>query len=111
MMDAVDFPYTLRRAGADNAPVIAHHRAAMFRDMREADEAAAAIIENASLDHIVAMIEAREYFGFLAEHEGEVVAGGGVWLRPVLPIPPGRWACIIRSPSHRSRTVPTIHGE
>ena len=83
----VDSPYTLRRAGADDAPVIAHHRAAMFRDMGEADEGAAAIIENASLDHLAALIEAREYFGFLAEHEGEVVAGGGVWLRPVLPRP------------------------
>ena len=83
----VDSPYTLRRAFAEDAPVIAHHRAAMFRDMGEADEGAAAIIENASLDHLAAMIEAREYFGFLAEHEGEVVAGGGVWLRPVLPRP------------------------
>jgi len=59
----------------------------MFRDMGEVDEAAAAIIENASVDHLAALIEAREYFGFLAEHEGEVIGGGGVWLRPVLPRP------------------------
>jgi GNAT superfamily N-acetyltransferase len=59
----------------------------MFLDMGEADDRAASIIENASLDHLAALIEAREYFGFLAEHEGEVVGGGGVWLRPLLPRP------------------------
>jgi GNAT superfamily N-acetyltransferase len=79
--------YTLRLAVAEEAPILARHRAAMFRDMGEVDDPAASIIENASEDHLAALIEAREYFGFLAEHEGEVVAGGGVWLRPVLPRP------------------------
>lgn len=59
----------------------------MFRDMKEVDEQGASIIENASEDHLAALIEAREYFGFLAEHEGVVVGGGGVWLRPLLPRP------------------------
>lgn len=79
--------YTLRLATADEASVLARHRASMFRDMNEVDEQGATIIENASLDHLAALIEAREYFGFLAEHEGVVVGGGGVWLRPLLPRP------------------------
>lgn len=79
--------YTLRLATADEASVLARHRASMFRDMQEVDEQGAAIIENASEDHLAALIEAREYFGFLAEHEGVVVGGGGVWLRPLLPRP------------------------
>lgn len=79
--------YTLRLAAAEDAPILARHRASMFRDMGEVDEPGASIIENASEDHLAAMIEAREYFGFLAEHEGEVVGGGGVWIRPVLPRP------------------------
>lgn len=79
--------YSLRLATADEAAVLAHHRAAMFRDMKEVDEQGASIIENASEDHLAALIEAREYFGFLAEHEGVVVGGGGVWLRPLLPRP------------------------
>lgn len=79
--------YTLRVATADEASVLAHHRAAMFRDMKEVDEQGAAIIENASTDHLAALIEAREYFGFIAEYEGTVIGGGGVWLRPVLPRP------------------------
>lgn len=79
--------YTLRLASADEAAILAHHRAAMFRDMKEVDDQGAAIIENASEDHLAALIEAREYFGFLAEHEGTVVGGGGVWLRPLLPRP------------------------
>ena len=87
-LEKFDVPaYSLRLATPDEADVLAHHRASMFRDMGEVDEAAAAIIENASVDHLAALIEAREYFGFLAEHEGEVIGGGGVWLRPVLPRP------------------------
>ncbi len=79
--------YTLRFATADEASVLAHHRASMFRDMDEVDEQGAAIIENASTNHLAALIEAREYFAFLAEYEGAVVGGGGVWLRPLLPRP------------------------
>lgn len=79
--------YTLRLAAAEEASILARHRAAMFRDMQEVDEQGAAIIENASEDHLAALIEAREYFGFLAEHEGVVIGGGGVWLRPLLPRP------------------------
>lgn len=79
--------YTLRLASSDEAAILAHHRAAMFRDMNEVDDQGAAIIANASEDHLAALIEAREYFGFLAEHEGAVVGGGGVWLRPLLPRP------------------------
>jgi len=79
--------YTLRLAAADEALTLARHRASMFRDMKEVDDSGASIIENASVDHLAALIEAREYFGFLAEHEGEVIGGGGVWLRPVLPRP------------------------
>jgi GNAT superfamily N-acetyltransferase len=79
--------YTLRLALAAEADLLARHRASMFRDMGDVDEASASIIENASEDHLAALIEAREYFGFLAEHEGEVIGGGGVWLRPVLPRP------------------------
>lgn len=59
----------------------------MFKDMKEVDDQGGSIIANASEDHLAALIEAREYFGFLAEHEGQVVGGGGVWLRPLLPRP------------------------
>ena len=79
--------YTLRLATADEASILAHHRASMFKDMKEVDEQGGSIIANASEDHLAALIEAREYFGFLAEHEGQVVGGGGVWLRPLLPRP------------------------
>lgn len=70
-----------------DAGAVARHRAEMFRDMGEADDAVAALIENASIDHLAALIEAREYYGFLAAHEEEIVAGGGAWLRPLLPRP------------------------
>ncbi len=79
--------YTLRLAASEEAPILARHRASMFRDMGEVDDPGASMIENASEDRLAALIEAREYFGFLAEHEGAVIGGGGVWLRPVLPRP------------------------
>jgi GNAT superfamily N-acetyltransferase len=59
----------------------------MFRDMGEVDDQAASIIEKASEDHLRTLIEAREYFGFFAEHKGAVIGGGGAWLRPMLPRP------------------------
>ncbi|MBX7187663.1 MAG: GNAT family N-acetyltransferase [Vicinamibacteria bacterium] len=79
--------YSLRLAEASEARLLARHRASMFRDMGEADGAAASIIDNSSQDRLAALIQAREYYGFLAEYEGEVIAGGGVWLRPLLPRP------------------------
>ncbi len=79
--------YTFRLAAANEADIIARHRALMFRDMGEVDDQSASVIENASEDHIAALIEAREYLGFLAEHEGKVIGGCGAWLRPVLPRP------------------------
>lgn len=79
--------YRLRLANADDAPILAAHRGAMFRDMKEVDDQGASIIENASIDHLAALLEAREYIGFLVEHDGSVAGGGGVWLRPLLPRP------------------------
>lgn len=77
----------VRLARPAEAATVARHRAAMFRDMGEVDDTGAAVIENASEDHLASLIEAREYFAFLAEIEGEVVGGGGAWLRPLLPRP------------------------
>ena len=75
--------YTLRLATADEADVLARHRASMFRDMGEIDEQGASIIENASQDHLAALIEAREYFGFLVEHESDVVGHASKEGRPL----------------------------
>ena len=79
--------YSFRLAGPEDAPVVARQRAAMFEDMGEVDANGAAAIENHAADHIQSLIEAREYLGFLAERDGEVVAGAGLWLRPLLPRP------------------------
>ena len=79
--------YDLRLATVEDASILAHHRASMFLDMKDVDQKGASVIANASRDHLASLIQAREYFGFLAEYEGEVVAGAGVWLRPLLPRP------------------------
>ena len=80
-------PYRVRLARPDEAALIARHRALMFRDMGEVDDPGASAIENASIDHVAALMEAREYFGFLAEAGDAIAGGGGVWLRPLLPRP------------------------
>jgi GNAT superfamily N-acetyltransferase len=84
----------------------------MFRDMKEVDEQGASIIENASIAHVAALMEAREYFGFLVECETQVVGGGGVWLRPLLPRPGALQGSleayvlnVYTEPEHRRRGV------
>jgi GNAT superfamily N-acetyltransferase len=87
----------------------------MFNDMKEVDDSGAAIIAGASEEHLAALIEAREYFGFLAEQDGEVVGGGGVWLRPLLPRPGTPQGSIeayvlnvYTEPGHRRRGVARV---
>jgi len=100
----------VRLATVEDAETLARHRAAMFRDMGDVDEFGASVIENASVDHIKALVEAREYFGFLLEEKGDVLAGGGVWVRPVLPRPgmlngalEGYILNVFTEPGHRRR--------
>jgi GNAT superfamily N-acetyltransferase len=100
----------VRLATVDDAEILARHRAAMFRDMGDVDDLGASVIENASADHLKALVEAREYFGFLLEENGEVIAGGGVWVRPVLPRPgmlngalEGYVLNVYTEPGHRRR--------
>lgn len=79
--------YHIRPATPEDAAIIAHHRAAMFHDLGNVTQAEAERIAAASAPHIAAWIAAGEYFARLAEIEGQVVAGGGIILRRLLPRP------------------------
>jgi GNAT superfamily N-acetyltransferase len=81
--------YRMRQATADDAHIVAHQRAAMFRDYLKIPEAEAAAIEAASQPLLAEMIERGEYLAWLIELDGQAIAGGGVILRRLLPRPGG----------------------
>lgn len=74
--------YTFRLATPDDAPIITHHRRAMFEDMGHADEIEMLDgIDASFLGWVRERLERGVYYGFLAENEeGEVVAGAGCWI-------------------------------
>ena len=77
--------YKIRLATIDDAAIIARHRANMFFDMGYFNEAEAQVIETNSLPMLREMLASGEYRGWLAEFEGQIVAGGGMILRRLLP--------------------------
>jgi GNAT superfamily N-acetyltransferase len=79
--------YRIRRATIDDAPIIARHRSAMFHDMGELSGNDVATLECAALVHIRQMMAERRYLGWLAERQGEVVAGAGMIISQLLPRP------------------------
>jgi GNAT superfamily N-acetyltransferase len=83
----VNSNYRIRYATIDDAPIIARHRAAMFREMGDLSGDDVARLESASFVYLRQMLAERRYVGWLIEHRGEVVAGAGVILRQLLPLP------------------------
>src|SRR3989442_7641920 len=69
--------------------IIARHRAQMFRDMGELEDAQYPLLVEATRRLVTRMIQAGEYVAWLAAPAGraEVVAGAGVQLRTLLPRP------------------------
>lgn len=86
----------VRRADAGDAATIARHRAAMFREMGLLPVDDYDVLYKASEDWLAPRLASGEYIGWLVEQSGAVVAGGGVLLREMGPVPgccrPGRWA-------------------
>ena len=102
--------YRTRRARVEDAPVIARHRAAMFSDMGDVSGDEAARLESASFVHMRQMMAEQRYLGWLAERQGEVVAGCGLIISQLLPRPGaingGAQALIVNvycEPEHRRR--------
>jgi GNAT superfamily N-acetyltransferase len=79
--------YRIRHATIEDAPFIARHRAAMFRDMGYASGDDLARIENASVGFLRQMMAERRFIGWIAERQYEVVAGGGLMISQLLPRP------------------------
>lgn len=102
--------YVIRRTTIADVTVIAHHRAAMFRDMGELDDAKMPALAAVTREYLTHALPAEEYLGWVVETAGHVVAGGGVLLRPLLPCPDaprgGAEAYVLNvytEPEHRRR--------
>ncbi len=82
--------FSIRLATASDAPVLAGHRAGMFRDMGELPEPLAPALVDATRRYFEEAIPTGEYVGWVAFPRGSlhrIIAGAGVQIRRVLPRP------------------------
>ena len=90
--------YSFRAATPADAEVIAQHRANMFRDMGSVSELEADQIYQASIPWLEQLLFEQSYIGWLAICSGKIVAGGGMHLREIGPVPGasagGKWGHI-----------------
>ena len=86
MNDDID----VRLATAADAPVLARHRAEMFRDMGELQDDQYGTLVAAAESDLAAWLAAGDYVSFVASPHGrpaEIVAGAGIQIRKLLPRP------------------------
>src|SRR5207249_6688779 len=81
--------FTIRQARAEDALLIARHRARMFQDMGEVPPMMAESLIVASRSWIEGALDAGEYVGWFASPKqvSHIVGGAGVQLRRVAPHP------------------------
>ena len=80
----------MRPADATDIPLLAHHRAAMFRDMGRLVAHHEEALERATASYLRDALARGEYLAWVAEDKGArpaVIGGAGVQLRPILPRP------------------------
>ena len=79
--------YTLRTAGVTDAGEIARHRGLMFLDMGLVTQSDAEALTVASAPWFADVMERGQYKGWVVELEGQIVAGGGLHLSEIGPLP------------------------
>ena len=82
--------FLVRQATADDAALIARHRAAMFLEMHDLEVSRVADLEARSTRYLEVALASGEYLGWLASPAGDaasIVSGAGVQLRRTLPHP------------------------
>jgi GNAT superfamily N-acetyltransferase len=104
--------YVIRPADPHDASLIARQRASMFRDMGNVSPEESELLRKASEPWLFELLAGGEYLGWLVEHERTVVAGGGIFVRTLGPLPGcyrvGRWGHIANfytEPAHRRRRL------
>jgi len=81
--------FTIRQATAADIPVLAYHRAAMFRDMGTLMPDQMEPLQRATEAYLGDAMRRGEYLAWLAENAESpgILGGAGVQLRPILPRP------------------------
>ena len=79
--------YTLREAVLADAPLLARQRRLMFDSIDPLPPNQGDLLEAAILRYIVQAMPAGTFRSWVIEHQGTVVAGGGLQLRTLMPRP------------------------
>jgi GNAT superfamily N-acetyltransferase len=82
--------FRIRRATAQDADIVAWHRARMFQDMGDVSEDAFEILRAKARVRLKEWLDSGDYVGWLATPADQpemVVGGAGVQLQPILPRP------------------------
>lgn len=80
--------FVVREAVEIDIPVLAHHRAAMFRDMGKLASHKVPGLERETATYLAGALPRGDYLAWVAEDAGAAIIGGaGVQLRPLLPRP------------------------
>ena len=82
--------FTVRQAYATDIPILARHRAAMFRDMGQLTSHLEESLTQATASFLRDALPRGEYLGWVAEGNETpeaIIGGAGIQLRPILPRP------------------------
>lgn len=80
--------FTVRQAVVADIPLLAHHRAAMFRDMRKLVSDQQPVLERETAAYLAAALPRGDYLAWVAQDAAAAIIGGaGAQLRPLLPRP------------------------
>ncbi|PYO99427.1 MAG: N-acetyltransferase [Gemmatimonadetes bacterium] len=93
--------YTIRRAVAADAPVLARHRAEMFRDMGELPDDLYGTLVEAATAYFARAVPDGSYVAWVAqapEGRDEIIGGAGLQLRVLLPRPHPTGTRLLRGP-------------
>jgi ribosomal protein S18 acetylase RimI-like enzyme len=82
--------FTVREADATDIPLLARHRAAMFRDMGKLATHQEETLVRATATYLRDAMPRGDYLAWVAQDTGEppaIIGGAGAQLRPLLPRP------------------------
>ncbi len=109
-MEAETTRYTFRRATPADAPMIAQQRVYMFQEMDPLSPAEAQQLLQSSISWMERLLAQEDYVGWFAVWQDEIVAGGGMHIRDLGPLPgcpaggrSGHIANLYTQPVHRRR--------
>jgi len=110
MSDRTTSTYLVREAALDDAPVLARQRRLMFDAISRMPQDEGDAMEAAILAYIQRAMPAGTFKSWVVEHEGAIVAGGGLQLRTLMPrpghitrAPEGLIVSMWTDPAHRRR--------